>query len=368
MQPRTMGSLAAYGWNDEWESVFESLEQPELVPARVAVEHRSAYLLYTEVGDVSGQMTGKLRLEAEIDAERKPAVGDWVAIRQLDGERRAVIVDVLARRTRFIRKQAGMQTTAQVVAANVDVVFVVSSLDQDLNPRRLERYLTLGWESGAFPVVVLTKADLCDDLDGALDTLASVTQGLDVHVASAVTGQGIEDLRPYIDGGRTAAFVGSSGVGKSSLINCLAGSEVQPIGDLRNDGKGRHTTTKRELIVLPSGGVVLDTPGMRELQLWDASSGIEGTFEEITALMDSCRFSDCSHTSEPGCAVLEAVKSGAVTEERLESYRKLQRELIRLERKQSKAAEAAERRRWRQRSREGKNARKDIYEQLRDTP
>jgi ribosome biogenesis GTPase / thiamine phosphate phosphatase len=365
---RTNDSLVRFGWDERWESEFEKLQEPELFPARVAVEHRSAYLLYSEVGDVSGQTTGRLRFESEDDAERKPAVGDWVAVRVLEGEERAVIVEVLPRRTKFVRKQAGVQTSAQVVAANVDVVFVVTDLDQDLNPRRIERYLTLGWESGAFPVVVLTKSDLCDDIEAALDTLTPVTQGIDVVIASAVAHEGIDDLRPYLAGGsRTVAFVGSSGVGKSSLINALAGTDVQEIGDVRKDGKGRHTTTRRELILLPEGGVVLDTPGMRELQLWDASSGIEGTFDDITQLMSSCRFTDCSHTSEPGCAVLTAVRKGALSIERLESYRKLQRELGRLETKQQRAAEAAEKRRFRQRSKQGKSARADIYERLRDT-
>jgi ribosome biogenesis GTPase len=308
-----------------------------------------------------------LRFDADLDAERKPAVGDWVAVRLLDGEDRAVIVEVLPRRTKFVRKQAGVQTAAQVVAANVDVVFVVSGLDQDLNPRRIERYLTLGWESGAFPVVVLTKSDLCDDVEGALDRLTPVTQGIDVHVASAVTGEGVEDLRVHLEGGRTAAFVGSSGVGKSSLINALADEELQEIAGVRADGKGRHTTTRRELISLPSGGVVLDTPGMRELQLWDSSEGIEGTFEEITSLMSMCKFSNCSHTSEPGCAVLEALRSGEISAERLESYRKLQRELSRLERKQNKAAESAEKRKWKQQSKQIRSRQKDIYERLRDT-
>jgi ribosome biogenesis GTPase / thiamine phosphate phosphatase len=364
---RTSGSLESLGWDERWATEFENLDLPELVPARIAVEHKSAYVLYSEAGELSGQTTGKLRFDADLDAERKPAVGDWVAIRLLDGEQRAVIVEILPRRTTFVRKQAGITTAAQVVAANVDVVFVVSGLDQDLNPRRIERYLALGWESGAFPVVVLTKSDLCDDVEGALARLESVTQGLDVHVASALTGEGIEELRVHLHSGRTAAFVGSSGVGKSSLINRLADADLQDIGDVRADGKGRHTTTRRELIQMPSGGVVLDTPGMRELQLWDSSSGIEGTFEEITSLMSMCRFSNCSHTSEPGCAVLEALKAGTISADRLESYRKLQRELSRLERKQNKAAEAAEKRKWKQQSKEIRSRQKDIYERLRDT-
>jgi ribosome biogenesis GTPase len=256
---------------------------------------------------------------------------------------------VLPRRTKFSRTAAtaGNRMEEQVVAANVDVVFLVSGLDGDFNVRRLERYLTLAYESGAAPVIVLTKTDVCDDVVAAVAEAETVSFGVPVHAVSNVTGEGLDELRPYFEGNRTVAALGSSGVGKSTLVNALAGEELTATGDLRADGKGRHTTRARELVEMPGGGLFLDTPGMRELRLWEADEGLEAAFADVVAIERQCRFNDCSHEVEPGCAVRAALESGVLDSERFESYRKLQRELARLERLQDKRAGADFRKQWR---------------------
>ncbi len=360
---------AELGWGPDFHESFAPLAEQGLRPGRVAVQHRGAYGVYsgpvgvTVTGTVtvtvtgpwplelvSAEVSGRLRHEA-VSALDLPAVGDWVALRVEPGAERAIIEAVLPRRTVFVRKAASNQhrgAVEQVVAANVDIVFVVSSLVDDLNARRLERYLVLAWESGARPVIVLTKADLCNDIAAALAEIETVALGVPVHVVSNLTGKGLDELRPYFADNGTVAALGSSGVGKSSLINRLAGSELQEVKEVRSDGRGRHTTTRRELIRAPGGGLFLDTPGMRELQLWEAEGGIEDAFEDVGALTGRCRFSDCAHRTEPGCAVLAAIQSGALDPERLESYRTLQRELERLELRLDARAQA-ERRKERRR-------------------
>ena len=238
------------------------------------------------------------------------------------------------------------QTVEQVVAANVDVIFLTAGLDGDMNVRRLERYLTLGWESGADPVVVLTKADLSVDLEAALYEVESVAVGVPVHAVSNVTGDGIEALRPYFAEGRTVAALGSSGVGKSSLVNRLAGEELMAVGGLRADGKGRHTTTNRQLLLLPGGGLYLDTPGMREIRLWDSEEGLASAFDDVTGAAALCRFNDCSHEAEPDCGVRAALEAGTLDEERYVSWRKLQGELKHLAMKQDARLRSEERRKW----------------------
>ena len=245
-----------------------------------------------------------------------------------------------------------------MVAANVDVVFLVSALADDYNLRRLERYLVLAWESGAEPVVVLTKSDLCDDVDGAVTEVESIAIGVPVHAVSNVTGEGVDELRPYFTGNRTVAALGSSGVGKSTLINSLSGHEVMATGALRRDGRGRHTTTRRELLPVPGGGFFLDTPGMRELQLAEATGGIEEAFDDVIELFDRCRFSDCAHEAEPGCAVQEALRDGRLESQRWKSYCKLQRELAALELKLDARAKSEARKKWRRFS---KAQRKDAW-------
>ena len=338
-------SLTELGWNEHFE---QHRPEGELVLGRVAVEHRGAYAVYADGGEAWAELAGKLRYEAAGRGEL-PAVGDWVAM-QLRPEGRATIHAVLPRRTKISRKVNLGETEEQVLAANVDTIFLVSSLNRDLNVRRIERYLATAWESGAEPAVILNKADLCPveqraELIAQVDAIAF---GVPVHTVSAVTREGLDELAPYFGPGRTVVLLGSSGVGKSTLINSVLGTEQLETREIREgDGRGRHTTTHRELIVVPGGGLVIDTPGMREVQLWIADEGLEEAFEDVTELFGRCRFTDCAHESEPGCAVKEALASGTLPPERWESYLKLQRELEHLERRLDKRAASEQRKRWR---------------------
>jgi ribosome biogenesis GTPase / thiamine phosphate phosphatase len=349
--------LTHLGWTPAIEDHFAPFAADGLEPARVAVEHRGMYVVYTERGERPAELSGRLRHAA---AERGdlPAVGDWVAVADPDGTERALIQAVLPRRTKFSRMASSDHggTIEQVVAANVDVVFLTAGLDGDFNVRRLERYLTLGWESGASPVVVLTKADLCDDVEAVLLEVESIAIGVPVHAVSNVTGEGVDALAPYLAEGRTVAALGSSGVGKSSLVNRLAGEELMAIGELRADGKGRHTTTNRQLLLLPGGGIFLDTPGMRELRLWESEEGLATTFDDVTAAAARCRFSDCSHEREPGCGVRAALADGSLDPERYESWRKLQNELRWLALKQDARLRSEARKEWRRRERSRRKA------------
>jgi ribosome biogenesis GTPase len=338
--------LRRLGWSHNFEELFAPHAAAGLAPARVAVQHRGAYNVYAETGLVAAELVGRVRHSAAGAADL-PAAGDWVALEVPPGSARALIHAVLPRRTKLSRKVPWLTTDEQVLAANVDVVLVLTALTGDLNVRRLERYLTTVWESGAQPTVVLTKADLCNDIAGAVAAAAGVAFGVPLHVVSSVTGVGVDEIRAYGTGDRTLAFVGSSGVGKTTLLNRLLGEERLAVQDVQADGRGRHTTTRRELVLLPESGLVLDTPGLRELQLWDATSGLDAAFEDVEELALSCRFSDCAHTTEPGCAVLRAVDDGRLELARLRSWRKLQRELRALALRQDQRAQADERRRRR---------------------
>jgi ribosome biogenesis GTPase / thiamine phosphate phosphatase len=345
--------LESLGWDASFTDAFRPFEQDGLDPARVAAQHRSEYVVYTQHGELRAELTGRLRHD-----EEHPAVGDWVAVALRPDEGRATIQAVLPRRSAFTRKVAWAETKPQVVAANVDVVFVVCGLDANYNVRRIERYLTLAWESGAQPIVLLTKADLCEDVEARVYAVESVAFGVPVHSVSAPRGDGVETVRAYVPHGKTAALLGSSGVGKSTLVNALVGEELLATQDVREDGRGRHTTSHRQLVSLPEGGLVLDTPGMRELQLWDADSGFEAAFQDLETLAGQCRFTNCEHRREPDCAVRAALADGTLDVERLESWRKLQRELERLAQKQDGRARSESRK---ERARFARSMRKTSY-------
>lgn len=337
-----MTDLVEFGWSDQFALLL--FEGDSYEPARVVAEHRSGYRVRTATAERSARISGRLRHLADRQAEF-PVVGDWVVLQSPVDDGDATIHRVLPRKSSFSRKEAGVRTEQQVIAANVDTVWIVSSLDQDFSLRRIERYLTLAWESRANPVIVLTKSDLCDDVEQCRRDVESISIGTHVHVTSSLKGEGIKQLHAYLRHHATVALLGSSGVGKSSLINSLAKSELQQTRAVRSDGKGRHTTIHRQLIQLPGGGLIIDTPGMRELQLWDGQDGLADTFAEIDKLATACRFSDCRHAGEPGCAVRDAIELGELTEDRLQSFQKLQRELAHLERKQDALAQRTEKRR-----------------------
>ncbi|MBA2295831.1 MAG: ribosome small subunit-dependent GTPase A [Actinobacteria bacterium] len=350
-----MSVLKALGWNEFFAEGFTSVAPPGTIPGRVAVPHRGAHDVLTELGELRCDVAGRLYDEASSPAER-PVVGDWVAVVARADERAGTITAVLPRRTKFSRKTAWQATEEQVLAANIDVVFIVTSLNEDLNLRRLERYLILARESGARPVLLLTKSDLTGDIGARVAAVEAIAVGIPIHAISSRTGEGLDDVRAYLTPGVTAALLGSSGVGKSTLANALLGEELFATNEIRDDGRGRHTTARRELVQLPGGGLLIDTPGMRELQLWIADDGLEEAFEDVTSLFEHCRFSDCSHESEPGCAVKAALADGTLATERWESYLSLQAELAHLERRIDNRAQSEERKRWRSVAKLSRNA------------
>ena len=337
--------LHAYGWSAVFAERFAPFAEQGYQPARVVVEYQHIYRVVTANGEVLATVAGRLRHRAN-DRLDYPAVGDWVALQQAPGAERATLHGVVGRTSRFVRKVAGSVVAQQVVAANVDTVLIVTALDADFSPRRLERYLVMARDSGARPVVVLSKADLSDDVARDVD-IAQQVGGPDVpvHTVCAPRDEGYDALAGYVEVGRTVALLGSSGVGKSTIVNRLAGAELQRTQAVReSDGRGRHTTTHRQLILLDSGGLLMDTPGMRELQLWDVDEGVDATFADIDALSATCRFPDCAHDREPGCAVHAAIVEGQVAAERLASFHKLQRELRALAARQEPLNRAHEKR------------------------
>jgi len=324
-------SLADLGWDRRTEALFAEHAAQGLLPGRVLVEHRGSYVVAAGGNEHDAAVSGRFR-HAVVDAEEFPAVGDWVGLSHLDGP--VLIQAVLPRKSRFARPARGDVPGAQVVAANVDLVLIVAGLDHDYNLRRIERYLALAWSSGAEPVIVLNKADVCPEVGERLAAVASVAPGVPVRVTSARDGVGLDGIAPLLEAGRTVALLGSSGVGKSTLVNALLGWDRQATTEVRaDDQRGRHTTTMRELLATPSGALLIDSPGMRSVGMWEADEGIESAFSDVDALAADCRFTDCSHGPEPGCAVQAAISDGTLAAARLDSRRRLERELAALERR-----------------------------------
>jgi ribosome biogenesis GTPase / thiamine phosphate phosphatase len=339
-------SLAVLGWSPYFQEHFQKIQTSDQLPARVISVSKNSFLVCSEYGVLTAAVAGKMRYRNE---EVYPAVGDWVAVKPLINEKKGIISAVLPRKSRFSRKAAGERTDEQIVAANIDTVFIISGLDggRNFNLRRIERYLTLAWSSGATPVIILNKVDLCSDAAQFIQNVEGIAPSLHVHAVSARQRLGLAVLRSYLTQGQTVAFLGSSGVGKSSLINALLGAEKQEIGEVRPDDRmGRHTTTRREMILLPAGGIMVDTPGMREIQMWAGEDDLQGAFQDIEMLAAECRFSDCSHNAEPGCAVKAGIARGDLDPTRLASYHKLQNELNYVAAREDQSTRAYEKQKW----------------------
>ena len=354
--------LTQLGWDSFFEGHFQTLKIPGSVPARVVSESKGSYQIYSQYGELTAKMSGKMQYHTGAD-KRYPTVGDWVVVKPLVDEKKGIIHAILPRKSKFSRKVTGERTEEQIVSANVDTVFIVSGLDggRNFNLRRIERYLTLAWSSGATPVIVLNKVDLCLDIDVCIRNVEDIATGISIHPVSAKERSGLDALRNYLTKGHTVAFLGSSGVGKSALINALFGVEKQETREVREDDRmGRHTTTKREIILLPGGGIVIDTPGMREIQMWAGEEDLQGAFHDIEILAKRCRFSDCSHNVESGCAVRAAVGHGDLDPARLESYRKLQNELTYLASREEHSTRLHEKAKWKKISQWSKEIQKRI--------
>ena len=341
-------SLKQLGWNSHFDALWQGLESPAWLPARIISQHRGLWRVSGDFEECWAETSGTLRAGAETGGDW-PAVGDWVAVEMLSGRGRPLIHKVLPRQSKFVRKVADRRLEEQVIAANVDIAFVVMALDGDFNVRRLERYLAQCWQSGAKSVVVLNKADDCEDVTARISDVQSIAAGVPIFAISARTGEGVEALDTFLASGQTIVLLGSSGVGKSTLVNHFLQRDAQAVQSVRaSDSRGRHTTTSRELFALPSGALMIDTPGLRELQLWAAAESVERTFSDIEELASQCKYGNCGHTTEPGCSVQAALAEGRLDAERLESWRKLEREQESVRRKIDPEARQEEKERVKQ--------------------
>lgn len=351
--------LTDLGWNDYFNSCFEEYKSQEHTVMRIIRENRGKYIACNNVGEFSCEVTGKFRFHTDRLCDY-PAVGDWVVTSVIQGEAKAMIHAVLPRKSAFSRKVAGEITEEQVVAANIDTIFIVMGLDLNFNIRRIERYLSIAWESGAVPVVLLNKADLCEEHKSRKLEVEEIAVGVDVFTLSAQNEEGLEKLAGYIQVGKTVAFLGSSGVGKSTIINKLLGMDYLAVNEVNEfKSRGKHTTTYRELVILPNGGMLIDTPGMREIQVWGDEEGLKHTFEYIEDLALKCKYRDCTHENEPGCAVQEAIKDEKLDLSRFESYLKLKREYTYLSNRQTMKASQVEKLHWKEISQYAKKIKKN---------
>lgn len=340
-----MDILNKSGWNPFFKEHFTSFRNKGFSAARISAENKNNYLLITEFGEVTGEVTGKLLFTSDSPATL-PKTGDWVVVTMHDNNSHAIIHEILPRRTKISRKSADRKTEEQVIAVNTDIVFIMQSLDENLNVNRLRRYLAAMYQTGLELVILLSKCDL----DGSAEKIENIKKAAPENIVipiSSLQNIGVDEVKQQLYNSKTAVIIGSSGVGKSTLINTLLGEELIKVQEVRNsDSKGRHTTTRRELFLLPDGGIIIDTPGMRELALWNADEGIARTFSSFEELTFQCRFSDCTHTHETNCAVREAVENGQISTEEYENYLKLRKELNYLELRQNKLLQIEEKRKW----------------------
>lgn len=329
--------LKQWGLSDSIKEEFKNYQENSYL-GRVITEGNKIYKVITENSELLGEVQGKFIYEA-LGTEDFPAVGDWVILdRNNNMNGNAIIKKILPRKSKVSRKIAGNRVDEQIIAANIDYTFICMSLNNDFNIRRLERYLTIVWDSMATPVILLTKSDLCEDLDEKIIKVNEIAIGVDILVSSAVNGEGINEIKKYLKEGVTCTFIGSSGVGKSSIINYIKGENVMNVNELRDDDKGRHTTTHRQLIFIPKGGLIIDTPGMREIQIMDVNESLDRTFSDIEELARNCKFSDCQHNTEPGCAIKEALENGTLDNKRWKNYLKMKKEIEFYKRKTDKDA------------------------------
>jgi len=341
-------NLKTLGWNSFFENQFEEYKNSGFVPGRIAVENKNNYLVLTEHGETLAEVSGKLLFTAESNSEL-PKTGDWVLLSVFDSGGVAIIHKILERKTKISRKDAGKTSDEQIIITNVDFIFIVQSLDNNFNINRLERYLVTVFQSGAEPVVILSKADLCEDVDFKISEIQKSYPDLKIITVSSFTNIGINELTNFIEPEKTYAFLGSSGVGKSTIINKLIGEDILKTTEVRtSDSKGKHTTTKRELIILKDKGILIDTPGMRGLQLWSADNGMSAAFSEFEEFAGQCRFADCTHTHEINCAVIDAVKNNIIPQSRYDNYLKMRKELRHLESRVDHRIYLEEKRKWKE--------------------